>query len=166
MNRPALDFIHPPVHRASRVGLLLGGAMLVAAAVHYQELSAKLHAAQQEWDMRSQQKARTAKKPGSAEQNPTVKAALKGLGMSWEPLFDAIEAAARPHVALLAMEPDAGKGTVRLFLEAKDEKAMQQYVQGLAAQPGLAQVSLLSQETQLENPQLPIRFSVGAAWQQ
>lgn len=144
----------------------MGAALLAVAAVHYQTLSAALRDAQQEWDARSQQKSRVVKKTSPAQQNPALQAAIKGLGMYWEPLFNAIEGGAKPDVALLAMEPDPAKGTVRLNLEAKNKKAMQDYVEGLARQKGLTHVSLLTEETQLENPLLPIRFSVGAAWRQ
>ena len=166
MSNAALDFIHQANKRTSRAWLLLGGALLATSVIHYQSLSAELHDAQQEWAAHSQKKTRVVSKPKAAELNPTRQAAIKGLSMNWVPLFDAVEASASPKVALLAIEPDASKRTVRLNLEAKDKKAMQDYVQGLAAQAGLANVSLLTQETQLENPLLPIRFSVGATWLQ
>jgi Tfp pilus assembly protein PilN len=166
MLRAALDFNHEPKNRTSKIWLLLGGALLVASAVHYQGLVTSLHEAQQEWNTRGQRDTKAAKSPKPAELKPMQQAAIRSLSLNWGPLFDAVEAATTTKVALLAMEPDASKGTVRLNLEAKDKRAMQDYVQGLAARRGLNQVSLLSQETQLENPLLPIRFSVGAAWQQ
>lgn len=145
---------------------MLGAGLLVTSAIHYHSLSTSLHEIQQEWDARGQRHATVAKRAKPAEMNPVQQAAIKGLSRKWSPLFDAVEAATTPRVALLAMEPDASKDTVRLNLEAKDKKAMQDYVQGLAVQRGLTQVSLMSQETQLENPLLPVRFSVGATWQQ
>jgi len=166
MSTASLDFIKQANPRTRRVWLLLGGALFVASVVHYQSLTTALHDAQSELDARSQQQSRTAKKPVQVAQNPTQQAAIKGLSMNWEPLFTSLEAAIKPGVALLAIEPDATKSSVRLNLEARDSEAMTDYVEALAAQPGLANVSLMAQETQLEHPQQPLRFSAGATWRQ
>jgi hypothetical protein len=164
MSRAALNFIHPPGNRASGIWLLLGGAFLIAAAVHFHRLSTELDDARHDWETRSQERFRTSKAPVRIAQNPTLQAAITGLRLSWEPLFNAVEGATRPKVALLTLEPDASKGSVRLNLEAKNKQAMMEYVAGMAAQPGLTNVILMTQATQLENPQQPVRFSVGATW--
>jgi hypothetical protein len=164
VNTSALDFIDVPGNRASRIWLVLGGALLATAVVHFQRLSNELDDARHDWETRTQEKSRTARAPVHAEQNPTLQAAIKGLSLNWEPLFNAVEGATKPKVALLTLEPDASRGSVRLNLEAKDKQAMMEYLAGLAAQPGLANVSLMNEATQLENPQQPVRFSVGATW--
>jgi Tfp pilus assembly protein PilN len=165
LSRP-LDFNRQSRGSRSRVWLLLGGVLIVASAIHYQSLSADLKDAQEKLDRRGHEASLEKKKTAPVKQNPTVQAAMQGLHMNWNPLFDAIEAGTRKDVALLALEPDAAKAQVRLNLEAKNRKAMQEYVQGLALQKGLSQVSLIAEETQLENPLQPIRFSVTATWQQ
>ena len=79
-------------------------------------------------------------------------------------LFAALESARVDGVALLAIEPDPGKSTLRLSAEAKSADEMLDYVERLQAAEGLADVVLQSHQIKQGDPLQPLRFGVSAAW--
>lgn len=158
-----LDFIDAPKRPSGRLLIVLGLGLMIAAVLNYRHQSATLLEMENTVQARQDSLPKTAK-PADAD-DAAIEAARLSLSRNWEPLLQAVEAASKPNVALLTLEPDAGRGTVRLVLEAKDNDAMLAYVEGLASQPGMHGVDLLDQETQVEHPQQPVRFTVGASWQ-
>lgn len=86
------------------------------------------------------------------------------IAVPWDALFRDLEQAADRDVALLAVEPDAEKRSVRIDGEAKDLAAVLAYLARLEAQPGLAEVTLTNHALRDGGAQRPVAFSLGARW--
>lgn len=86
------------------------------------------------------------------------------LALPWDPLFRALETATPSSVALLAIEPNPQKRSVRLSGEGKDIYAVLAYVQQLEQQPVLHDVYLLDHGTTEADAQRPARFVIEAGW--
>jgi hypothetical protein len=89
---------------------------------------------------------------------------LRQLGLPWGDLFAAIETSAGANVALLAMEPDTRKGTVRITGEAKHLGDVLVFIKQLGSRPVFSRVFLQNHQTQQQDPQRPVRFSLIADW--
>lgn len=89
---------------------------------------------------------------------------LAQLGLPWEALFRDIESSAQHRVALLAIEPDASKHTVRITGEARDMNAMLAYIQFLQQKSSLRNVYLHSHQIDQQVAEKPVRFTIGATW--
>lgn len=90
---------------------------------------------------------------------------LRQLTLPWDKLFDSVEAASGGDVALLAMEPDFGKRTVKISGEARNLVAMLNYVAQLEAQGTFGAVYLQSHQVQQSTPEKPVQFTAIAAWE-
>ena len=86
------------------------------------------------------------------------------LALPWDQLFLAVEGATSSDIALLGIEPNAQKHSVRLTGEGKDIHAVLAYVQQLEALPILRDVYLLDHGTPDADPQRPARFVIEAVW--
>lgn len=93
-----------------------------------------------------------------------VNAAILQLNLPWRALHDAIGAATPPEIAMLALEPDARKRTMKITAEAKTSDAMIGYVEELKKQELFAGVALTRHEINEQDPQRPIRFQIEAEW--
>lgn len=91
-------------------------------------------------------------------------AALADLQVPWARLLAALEAAASPEVALLALEPSAQRHEIRLLAEAKNGAAMLDFLDSLSQQK-LTEVVLVSHQAQSQAPGAPIRFQARATWE-
>jgi Tfp pilus assembly protein PilN len=89
---------------------------------------------------------------------------LRQLSLPWDTLFRAVESAGGDTVALLSMEPDIQKGTVRISGEAKDFAAMLEYIRQLGADDVFGSVHLQTHQIRQDDPQKPVRFSLLAVW--
>ena len=99
---------------------------------------------------------------GSAVKRANVVA--RELARRWDNVFLAIETASDPEVALLAIEPDAGNGKVRITAEARNKDAMLRHVTRLQAQQPLQRVLLEHHEVLVQEPGRPVRFIVAGRW--
>ncbi len=104
-----------------------------------------------------------AEKPGDAVAR--ANAIAYELARRWDRVFLAIETAVAPQVALLAIEPDARKGLVRITAEAKAKNDMLDYVASLQAAAPLERVVLERHQVLVDTAQRPVRFVVLAWWQ-
>ena len=86
------------------------------------------------------------------------------LGLPWRELFEAFESSKITDVAVLAIEPDPQKGTVRIGAEAKSLNSMLNYLAYLQKVPFFNEVSLLNHQIQDLDPQKPVRFMMQASW--
>lgn len=86
------------------------------------------------------------------------------LGLPWGELFAAIDATVIDDVALLSVEPDMERREVRISAEAKDSKAMLNYVRSLQHSKAFSNGHIVSHQINKQDPQKPVRFSVVAAW--
>lgn len=86
------------------------------------------------------------------------------LQIPWSDLLITIESARHSAVALLALEPSTHDGSLRLTAEARDPKAMLEYLQALQADTRLSQVILVSHQVQTQVAGSPVRFQIRSAW--
>jgi Tfp pilus assembly protein PilN len=100
----------------------------------------------------------------AAAQAGAVNAAVRQLNLPWRALHDAVAAATPPAIALLALEPDANKSSVRITAEAKSSDDMIAYVAGLRALDWFSGVLLTRHEINEQDPNRPIRFQIDAQW--
>jgi Tfp pilus assembly protein PilN len=173
-----IDFAAPGLRRTlfhvpRRAWVLLGAALALWAAVasagwhHYRKAAA--YEAQQ---ARARARASVpAARPVALRPQPlapaqasAVNAAILQLNLPWRALHDAVRAATPPSVALLALEPDAKKHTLRITAETRASDGMIDYVRSLREQEGFASVTLARHEIVELDPNHPIRFQVDAQW--
>jgi hypothetical protein len=93
-----------------------------------------------------------------------INSAITQLNLPWQPLFQCLEGVKPQNVALLGLEPDGKKRVLRILAETKQPEDMLAFVQMIRAQPQLADATLIKHETNLQDPNRPIRFVVEAVW--
>lgn len=93
-----------------------------------------------------------------------VNAAVLQLNLPWRDLAAALGEATPASIALLALEPDAKRRTVRISAEARDSDAMLAYVTRLQAEDWFSSVTLLRHEVMEQDPNRPLRFQVSVQW--
>lgn len=148
-------------------------AALALLASHYHDLGQRID----QWEDRVAHDARQAGHRARALQPVSAQAArdqalevqhanqvLRQLSLPWDTLFRAVESAGGKSVALLSMEPDIRKGTVRISGEAKDFAAMLDYIRQLGARDVFGSVLLQSHQIRQDDPEKPVRFSLLAVW--
>jgi hypothetical protein len=165
--------------RSEQRGPVWPGVALMAAAVvaiaglgyGYQRVSSDITAA--EADVRAYA-AVARKQPAAARPavDPQV-AALEikraneiayQLRQPWGELFQSIESANVPEVALLSIESDTDKRRVKISAEGKNLDALVAYLRFLEGLTTLSGVYLESHSFQQQDPQHPVRFVVAADW--
>lgn len=97
-------------------------------------------------------------------QAQAVNAAVMQLNLPWRALHDAIAAATPSTIAMLALEPDARKRSMKITAEAKTSDAMIDYVEELKRQELFADVVLTRHEINEQDANRPIRFQIEAQW--
>lgn len=100
----------------------------------------------------------------AAEEVAAVRDTVNRLGMPWDKLFGALEAAASEKVALVGIEPDPKAGTVTIVGDSKDYLAALSYVVNLERSGALERVQLVRHEAGGKDPERPVSFTVSAAW--
>lgn len=93
-----------------------------------------------------------------------VNHAIAQLNLPWRDLFDAMESATPGTIALLAVEPDAKKHTVKGTAEARTSDDMIGYLELLKKQPLFVSVLLTKHEINEQDPNRPVRFQFEAGW--
>lgn len=93
-----------------------------------------------------------------------VNAAILQLNLPWRALHDAIADATPADIAMLALEPDARKRSMKITAEAKSSDAMIGYVEELKKQELFGAVTLTRHEVNEQDPARPIRFQIEAEW--
>lgn len=94
------------------------------------------------------------------EELQRARAVTEQLSLPWGRLFRAVEAAATKQVALIALQPESGRGVVRITAEARDLAEALEFVRRLAATRQLRGVHLASHQIQTDDAQRPVRFVV------
>ncbi len=153
--------------------VLVAGVLLATVAfLEYRTLREELSA----WEFKVAEVRKSAQRSASgAPRNPreleaaaqevkAAHAAIQRLSLPWDKLFGALESAQVNGVALLAIEPDPGKSTVKLTVEARSDMDMLDYVERLQAAVTLADVTLASHQTKPGDPLKALRFVVVASW--
>lgn len=148
-------------------------AMLAATAAHYRTLERRIAF----WEARAERFERLSSRrvhaaPPLTEQEARLQAlevkqanqVVDQLTLPWNALFKAVESSGGKDVALLSMEPDMQKGTVKISGEAKDLDALLDYVEKLSARQVFDRVFLQNHKIQQTDPEKPLRFSLLAYW--
>ena len=158
---------------ARSVGLVVAAAGLCFVAlslfVRYQEDREQLDALQAAIAARS-----TAARPQPVAAQPktsvpqaqaqAVNDAVMQLNLPWRDLVEAVRATTPANVALLALEPDAKRRTLRITAETRDSDDMLAYVAKMEEQGWFGAVSLVRHEIAEQEPNRPLRFQVSAQW--
>ena len=105
-----------------------------------------------------------ARPPLPPAQASAVNAAVQQLNLPWRGLHDAVQAATPATIALLALEPDAKKSSVRITAEAKSSDDMIAYVEQLQHVEWFSTVLLARHEINEQDRNKPIRFQIDAQW--
>lgn len=168
-----LDYcVSPEKSRAGAVVLVVGVLLATAAFLEYRALREELPA----WESKVAEIRKSGQRSASgaprdsreletvAREVKAAHAAIQRLSLPWDKLFGALESARTSGVALLVIEPDPGKGTVKLTAEARSDTDMLDYVERLQAADTLADVSLAGHQTKPGDPLKALRFVVIAAW--
>lgn len=100
----------------------------------------------------------------SDAQARAVNDAVMQLNLPWRDLVEAVRAATPGNVALLALEPDAKRRTLRITAEAKNSDDMLAYVARMEEQGWFASSALVRHEIAEQEPNRPLRFQISAQW--
>jgi Tfp pilus assembly protein PilN len=178
MNKLDIDFAPPGLQRTlhrtgSLAWVLLTVALLLALAAGF--LGMRL-LAQQRADRDQLNAVRTRANvpqvvavavratPISDLQAGAVNSAILQLNLPWRALHDAVGAATPANVALLALEPDARRRSLKITAETKTSDAMIAYIEALKEQELFTGVTLTRHEINELDPNRPIRFQLDAEW--
>jgi hypothetical protein len=163
MRRLEIDFrrSRAPAPWAGRVLFAVAVALAADVGFSYYEVDEALRA-NREALVKAQPK--TWLKKVSPEEVETVRETVERIGMPWDQLFGALEAAASSDVSLSGIEPDLKSGTVVISGDGKDYLAALSYVLNLSRQEALSRVQLVRHEATSNDPQGPVAFAVSAAW--
>ncbi len=127
---------------------LLVGLQLGAAAWRWQSLADARVALATQQRQSAQQGVHSNKAPLSAEQlklASSAQAMLDSIGIPWNALFAAIEAARTPRILVESIQPHAQDGTVSISVSGPDFAALDAFLQGLMQQEQLYGVRLESE---------------------
>ncbi|MFD2366052.1 PilN domain-containing protein [Pseudoduganella sp. GCM10020061] len=166
--RRTLYRTHPAAWVAAAIAALALGAAVAAAF--------RLHAEQEEYErqlaeagVRARQVAARAPRPVAQPRVPEAQAAavnaiVSQLNLPWRAVHDALAAGTPASIALLALEPDARRHTLRITAEARDSDGMVGYVEQLKRQELFSDVVLVSHLVNDADPNKPLRFELEATW--
>lgn len=84
---------------------------------------------------------------------------VRRLNTPWQDLFNQLERLTPPEVALLSIEPDTNRDTVKLQAEAKTLDTLLVYAAGLEQQGMLGRLTYSKHETNDQDPNKPVRLS-------
>lgn len=93
-----------------------------------------------------------------------VNTAIEQLNIPWRDLLESIDQATPPRIALLSLEPDARKHSLKGVAEASDSEAMIGYIALLEGQALFSKVALTRHDTNEQHPRKPLRFQFEAQW--
>ena len=89
---------------------------------------------------------------------------INKLNMPWGDLFLSLDKANVAEIALLGIEPNLKKGVIKLSGEAKNFKALFDYMRALNNKSGMAKVYLIEHKINDQDPDQPIHFTLEASW--
>jgi hypothetical protein len=163
---------NPAQHRIGMLVLALEVAAVVVMGLYYHKVSGQAahldeQVAQAEHKLHPGRSGARTAVADSQQTGAEIKVAnevIMQLTLPWGELFNALEEANSSNIALLGIEPDAGKRLVRLSGEAKNSAALFAYIRILQANKTMTSVYLKHQQVQDRNPEKPIRFTLDASW--
>ena len=163
--RRTLYRLHPAMLAAGVVGALLCVAAVTLVWQMAQEREARerqLSAARQKAAVKAPVRLPDTAIPEA--QATAVNAAVMQLNIPWRGLQDAVAAATPATIALVALEPDPRKQTLKITAEAKNADEMVGYVEQLKQQEFFLGAGIIRHEINTGDPNRPLRFQVEAQW--
>ncbi|SFD07157.1 PilN domain-containing protein [Massilia yuzhufengensis] len=97
-------------------------------------------------------------------QAQAVNDAVMQLNLPWRDLVEAVRAATPADVALLALEPDAKRRTLRITAETRNSDDMLAYLAKMQELGWFGSVALVRHEIAEQEPNRPLRFQLSAQW--
>ena len=116
---------------------------------------------------RSQAPAADPADAGDGRLGPGIAQAAQDLATPWTLLLAELEKASKDsqgQVAVLGVEPDHGKHSVRISAEARNLPLALAYVQRLQASRSIQYPMLERHELRADDPQHPVRFEMTGQW--
>ena len=173
MRRLDLDFwrVRPASLWAGWLLLAISLALALDLALSYRALreQAAARSAQLARQFQRADQARripAGERPVSSEEIALAHDTIRRLARPWHELFHALEASARPDVALLSVQPDAASGALRISGESTDYAAALGYVESLSRTRTLGAVHLTKHETLPGDARRAVTFSLAASWKE
>jgi Tfp pilus assembly protein PilN len=175
MKKMRIDFAPPSLGRAlfgaPRLALALVFVSLclvpslIGAALQYRSLLREQAVYQARAEAAAVPRPRAPARPTVPEaQANAVNAAVLQMNLPWRALHDAVQSATPASIALLALEPDAKKSSLRITAEARSSDDMIGYIEELRRQDWFSSVGLVRHEINEQDPNRPIRFQIDAGW--
>jgi Tfp pilus assembly protein PilN len=179
MKRARIDFAPPSLARTfHRTGLLGWGLAVLAlalcaaaGALGWQMLERQRALDSRLATLRAHAVAPAAVVPAGSvrpqvgeSQAAAVNAAVLQLNLPWRALYEAIGAATPKTIALLSLEPDPRRRSMKITAEAKTSDDMIAYIEQLKQQELFSAVALLRHEVNELDPNRPLRFQLDAQW--
>jgi hypothetical protein len=162
-----LDFLAPPPRPWAGLTLLAVASLALAWAVlswwSLQTSVDQHQASLRQLAARQQQPSRPLSE-AERVQRAQASAVLFELRAPWAQLLSTFEERSRNDIGLLKLEPDAKSGLVRVTGQAKDTRALFDYLKELEADERLISVVLHNHQLEREAPGRPIRFMLQARW--
>jgi hypothetical protein len=161
----------PPLSGVSLGALAVALLLLLSAAWQASRTLAEQSAQRQALQAlerpppRTQTAARSTARPDPVEaaQAQYARQTVRNLNTPWAELLRALESAPT-NVALLVVEPSAGKRSVAITAEASNAGDMLDYIAALHADGRLTRIALVSHQLQEQAPGAPLRFQLRANW--
>jgi hypothetical protein len=160
-----LDFIAPRRRWLPWAAFALAVLLAAEAGNSYFALQRALAESRRAPDARQLRPASDAGVPEATRRElDAARRVLQELVLPWGALFRAVEEAAGSQAALLSIEPDAGRGLVRITGEARDYPAVIELMARLEATQVLERVHLVNHELRAGEPQRPYHFALVGYW--
>ena len=157
----ALDFVATR-RRTNWIGVIALVASIGIATAMVQrlsEISAERAALQARLELQAGARATPANATRPAgDEAKGVERVTRQLSLPWPQMIESIESAASRQVALLQIQPEPERGTLRLTAEAGTPQAMLDYVRRLGESQALAGAHLVSHQVRREGGARPIQF--------
>ncbi len=170
MNRPRplrLDFV-APVHRAPAAGIAIGFAGVAAAvAVGLAFNGQLLERGRIDAELGSIKVTPRTVNPAVAKSAEEAELIGRELSVPWSALLAELEVASRDSastIALLQVEPDPAKHTVRITAEARSLPDALSYLERLQQSKMLRYPMLESHERRKDDAEHPFRIKLAAEW--
>lgn len=93
------------------------------------------------------------------DQRRGLNTVVRQLNTPWQDLFDQLEKTTPTDIALISIEPDAKRATIRLVAEAKRLETLLSYASDLQQQGVLGRLTYSKHETNDQDSNKPVRLS-------
>lgn len=171
MTQPAtdIDFARRPQRLQISGWPLLAAATVAATAVALWSIQARsdIESLDRQLGSLNARQAQGRPPAADAQLESDIRAAndaLDLIGIPWDRLFRAVEAASLDGVRLVGLFPDARTGTVQIRAATDDAELMFQYARRLAEQPALSSVFLVEHQLGAAPAQQSLQFVMSASW--